>query len=122
MPWRFGRGLICVKAADSFSPYVEGIPAKRKSLMMTSQHLTEAAKFAPLIERVHGEHHPELTRVRELTEQLQDADSPETAAELFAELRSVTSNYKVPSDGCEAYQATYHALERADAEQQSVTA
>ena len=86
--------------------------------MMTSQYLTEAAEFAPLIERVHGEHHPELTRVRELTEKLQDAASPEAASELFAELRTVTANYTVPSDGCEAYQATYQALQRADGEQQ----
>ena len=40
---------------------------------MTSQDLTTAAEYAPIIERVHGANHPELTRVREITEQLPNA-------------------------------------------------
>lgn len=82
---------------------------------MTTEHLTTALKMAPLIERVHGEGHPELTQVRELTERLPQAKSAEETAEIFQELRSVTNNYEVPSDGCEAYTATYAALKAADA-------
>ncbi len=82
-----------------------------------SDHLAAAVKLAPIVERVHGAHHPELTRVRELT--LEIAQSPDAAkrADLFRQLRSVTGHYTVPSDGCEAFAATYDALKAADAEQ-----
>lgn len=82
---------------------------------MTNRNLAKAVEFAPLIERVHGANHPELTRVRELTEALPGADRERTA-HLFTELRTVTGGYAVPPDGCEAFQATYRALERADRE------
>lgn len=88
---------------------------------MAEGHMATAAPFAPLIERVHGEHHPELTRVRELTEQVQQAPSASRVAALFDELRAVTGNYAVPGDGCEAFEATYRALEHADAAQRLST-
>lgn len=83
---------------------------------MTTDHLKTALKLAPMIERVHGDGHPELTRVRELTEGLAQAKSSEETARLFQKLRSVTSHYTVPADGCEAYTATYDALKAADAQ------
>lgn len=79
---------------------------------MTNEYLAKAAKLAPIVERVHGQNHPELTRVRELTEQLQDTQADTSA--VFAQLRDVTHDYTVPGDACEAYQWTYQALERAD--------
>lgn len=82
---------------------------------MMNRNLAKAVEFAPLIERVHGANHPELTRVRELTEALPGADRERTT-QLFTELRTVTGDYAVPADGCEAFQATYRALERADRE------
>lgn len=82
---------------------------------MTDQNTAQAVELAPLIERVHGENHPELPRVRELTLALPDADHPRQA-ELFKELRNVTQNYAVPDDACEAFTGTYQALERADRE------
>lgn len=81
---------------------------------MTTAALDNALELAPLIERVHGANHPELTRVRELTEQIARTDDAGTRAELFRELRSVTNDYAVPSDGCEAFQGTYAALREAD--------
>ncbi len=81
---------------------------------MTDQHLAQAAELAPLIERVHGERHPELTRVRELTLALQQHDGSTPATELFTQLRAVTENYAIPEDACEAFEATYQALARAD--------
>ncbi|AZQ78024.1 iron-sulfur cluster repair di-iron protein, ric [Flaviflexus ciconiae] len=78
--------------------------------------LDEATKLAPLIERVHGANHPELTRVRELTEAIAGAESPSDKDAFFAELRTVTNNYTVPADGCEAYQGTYASLKAADQE------
>lgn len=80
-----------------------------------NDHMSNALRLAPLIERVHGSHHPELTRVRELTEQLPDANDGELD-NLFQELRDVTSNYALPKDACEAYTETYRALQAADEE------
>lgn len=79
-----------------------------------SDNLATALEMTSLIERVHGGNHPELTRVRELTHQIAQDDDAATAA-LFAELRSVTSNYTVPGDGCEAYQAAFGSLKALDA-------
>lgn len=78
--------------------------------------LDQALELAPLIERVHGSSHPELTRVRELTEEISRAEDVERTAELFRELRTVTGDYTVPTDGCEAYQGTFAALKAADQE------
>jgi len=81
---------------------------------MTNRHTETAAHLAPIIERVHGAHHPELTRVREITEELQSSDDSTTTITLFQELRTVTENYAIPDGVCEAFEATYHALESAD--------
>ena len=78
-----------------------------------TDHLSTALKFAPIIERVHGSHHPELTRVRELTERIPHADATETA-EIFGELRAVTNDFAIPADACEAFTATYESLSAAD--------
>ena len=78
-----------------------------------SDHIENAVRLAPVIERVHGSHHPELTRVRELTEQLPTTTEPES---IFRELREVTNNYALPDGACEAFTATYTALKAADAE------
>ena len=79
-----------------------------------TDHLATAAELAPLIERVHGANHPELTRVRELTEQITASTDTEATADLFRELREVTDGYTVPGDGCEAFAGTYAALRSAD--------
>lgn len=83
---------------------------------MTSDNLTIAARFAPLIERVHGGHHPEFTRVRQITAELQRPISVDRATALFRELRAVTHGYALPGDVCGAVEATYEALERSDRE------
>lgn len=81
---------------------------------MTNRHIEKAAQLAPIIERVHGKHHPEITRVRQIIEKLQSSDSTTKTMTLFQELRTVTENYAIPKDVCEAFEATYRALERAD--------
>lgn len=84
---------------------------------MTNQSLKTAAQLAPLIERVHGAHHPELTRVREITQELQQPSNNATRkSALFTELRSVTDNYAIPNDVCGAFEATYQALAQSDRE------
>lgn len=82
-----------------------------------NENLATAAQLAPILVRVHGTNHPELTQVRDLTEQLTKSTDAGTIASLFAQLREVTDSYTVPSDGCEAYVSTYEALQAADAAQ-----
>ncbi|MGO1940989.1 MAG: hypothetical protein ACTH05_02335 [Yaniella sp.] len=81
---------------------------------MTNRSIEKAAQLAPIVERVHGAHHPELSRVRQITDELQDSANAPHVSGLFHELRTVTDNYAIPKDVCEAFEATYHALERAD--------
>lgn len=83
------------------------------------EKLATAAQLAPILVRVHGANHPELTRVRDLTAQLTESTDGMTSASLFSQLREITDNYTVPSDGCEAYGATYEALQAADAAQKT---
>lgn len=83
---------------------------------MTDQPLALAAEYAPIIERVHGENHPEFTRLRELTEQLVQAGPATDTAPLFAELRTLTNGYVTPDDTCETVEATYQALQQLDAQ------
>ena len=52
--------------------------------------------------------------MREITLALQDSGSGARTIGLFEELRTLTKNYALPDDACEAYEATYQALQRAD--------
>ena len=52
--------------------------------------------------------------VRQIIEELQNLDNTAVALTLFRELRSVTDNYAIPNDVCEAFETTYNALKRAD--------
>lgn len=81
-----------------------------------SEHLSTALQMAPLVERVHGPSHSELTRVRELTQAIAQSPNLATTLDLFAELRVVTDNYGLPSDACEVYTGTYQALQAAEEE------
>lgn len=83
---------------------------------MTTETLAPALEYASLIERVHGENHPELTRVRELVDQIRTAGPATDLTPVFTELRTVTHDYAIPGDVCETFEAVYESLQRADAE------
>ncbi len=86
---------------------------------VTQKHLKTLALYVPVVDRVHGQHHPEFHEVRALWESISDAidiagkEKPQLEAE-FARLREVTSNYQVPGDVCESYEAVYHMLKDLD--------
>ena len=71
--------------------------------------------FVPIVDRVHGEHHPEFHEVRRLfdlvNKKIKEAgtNKPELGDEL-RQLREVTDNYTVPDDVCESYEAVYMML------------
>lgn len=79
---------------------------------MNQETITTLNKILPVVDRVHGDHHPELHQVLALYNKLKENPS----AELFKELREVTDNYSVPSDACVTYEKTYRLLEELDKE------
>lgn len=76
--------------------------------------LEKALELAPIVERVHGPNHPEMARVRQLTEQLKAGGENESLDPLFSELRQLTDSYTPPADTCETVEALYGALEAVD--------
>lgn len=83
------------------------------------EHFPLLVQYTPVLVRVHGDAHPELAQVLEIFEKI-NAKVQETGVDAvdlsteFEELRKVTGNYSIPSDGCETYAATYQMLGEAD--------
>lgn len=74
-------------------------------------------KMTPVVARVHGSGHPELAEVRDIFQNMNNKVHTSEEADLkseFEQLRTVTGNYEVPADGCEAYESTYEMLKEAD--------
>lgn len=82
-------------------------------------HLKTLAQYVPVVDRVHGDNHPEFHEVREIFETIEEKistagpENPELDAE-FARLREVTENYTIPRDVCETYAAVYNMLKELD--------
>lgn len=76
-------------------------------------------QYAPILARVHGKNHPELTQVRDLVAEMNDKIKQHDSGQAdlsseFNELRRLTNDYEVPNDGCGTYVETYRGLEAAD--------
>lgn len=83
------------------------------------ENFSRLEQFVPIVARVHGGSHPEFHEVKEVFDSLavkiKEADSakPELTSE-FTQLRKITSNYSVPEDVCESYEAVYIMLSELD--------
>lgn len=83
------------------------------------KNMDRLEQYVPIVDRVHGSHHPEFHHVRRVFEELNHkvkaagVDKPNLDSE-FKELREVTSNYAVPGDVCESYEAVYKMLSELD--------
>ncbi len=76
-------------------------------------------KFVPIVERVHGKHHPEFYDVRKLFDIINEKAKKAGAETLdltveFNKLREITDNYTIPGDVCESYEAVYKMLSELD--------
>ena len=71
---------------------------------MNHEIILELDKILPVVVRVHGEHHPELTRVAELYAQLKQGQ------DVSGELTAVTANFTAPEDACPTFRKTYADL------------
>ncbi len=69
-------------------------------------------QYVPVVERVHGGHHPEFYDVRaeynKLVEKIRANDLD--LSEEFGRLDLITDSYKVPGDVCETYEAVFVML------------
>lgn len=84
-----------------------------------TENLEELDKFTRTIEKVHGKRHPELGEMRQLFLAIQEKAQvlPFEKADLtdnILRLRTITSDYTPPVDGCQAYQKTYRLLKEMD--------
>jgi regulator of cell morphogenesis and NO signaling len=86
---------------------------------LKDRHLKTLAQYVPIVERVHGSHHPEFHEVRAIFDVIvrKIREAGERKAELteeFATLRTITDGYRVPADVCESYEAVYVMLREID--------
>ena len=94
--------------------------AASKSLQkVIKKHLRTLEQYVPVVDRVHGAHHPEFHDVRalfdEITIKIRSAGDDQLDLDReFAGLRAITGNYKVPDDVCESYEAVYSMLAEMD--------
>ena len=83
------------------------------------RYLKRLEQYVPVVDRVHGEHHPEFHDVRAIFDEIivkvkiAGAETPDLSSE-FAKLRDITNNYEVPGDVCESYEAVYTMLATLD--------
>jgi len=76
-------------------------------------------QYVPVVDKVHGGTHPEFHEVRRLFETIDEkvksnASEKYQLTEEFAKLSEVTSNYTIPNDVCESYEAVYVMLAELD--------
>jgi len=55
------------------------------------KHFDKLELFVPVVDRVHGEHHPD-----------------------FKQLRKISDDYTVPGDVCESYEAVFQMVSELD--------
>ena len=72
---------------------------------MNTEIIKELDKILPVVERVHGDHHPELHEVAKFYGELKQGGN------VAAKLREVTNNFTVPADACPTFAKTYKDLE-----------
>lgn len=86
---------------------------------VTAKHFKTLEQYVPVVARVHGGSHPEFHEVRNVYDTISKkvkvakSEKPELNEE-FAKLREITSNYTVPGDVCESYEAVYNMLADVD--------
>lgn len=78
-------------------------------------HFKRLEQYVPIVDRVHGDNHPEFHDVKKLFDTINEktkaaeSQKPEINEEL-SKLREITNNYTVPGDVCESYEAVYNML------------
>ena len=79
------------------------------------KNLQTLKQYVPVVSKVHGSTHPEFHQVHQEFDVIYDKIKEKEFKDLnlnqeFEQLRVITSNYKIPSDTCETYEAVYTML------------
>lgn len=87
--------------------------------LAVSKYFSVLKQYVPVVDRVHGDHHPEFHEVRRLWEEImrktkEAGESMPGLEDEFMKLREITDGYKVPDDVCESYEAVYNMLSELD--------
>ena len=97
----------------------EGVKMAKQFNQVVGKQLKTLGQYVPIVDRVHGDNHPEFHEVRKvfdvLVKKTKDAgnEKPDLNEEL-TQLREITDNYTVPGDVCESYESVYNMLEEVD--------
>lgn len=90
-----------------------------KFYKVKEKYLKTLIQYVPVVNRVHGNSHPEFREVKSSFDQIvlkiKDVNNDLNLETDFENLRKITNNYKVPNDVCESYEAVYMMLEQLDA-------
>lgn len=85
--------------------------------METKEIMEKLNRYVPIVDRVHGDHHPEFHQVRSIFGQIEIKLKKDVNVNLnneFMTLRNLTNNYTLPDDVCETYEAVYNMLNLLD--------
>lgn len=90
---------------------------KSNFISVVEELIPTLEQYVPVVDRVHGAHHPEFHDVRAVFNTIhaktKENNTPNLDEE-FAQLRAITSNYVIPDDVCESYEAVYDMLRTLD--------
>lgn len=80
------------------------------------KYASTLTKYVPIVDRVHGPHHPEFHDVVTVFDTIKSKVTSSKGKVVildneFAQLKSITNDYEVPEDVCETYAAVYQMLE-----------
>jgi iron-sulfur cluster repair protein YtfE (RIC family) len=84
---------------------------------LSKELFPKLVQYVPVVDRVHGEHHPEFHEVRRFVEsiylksQASISENPDLNEE-FSQLQKITNNYAIPEDVCETYEAVFDMLKQ----------
>ncbi|MDD2294697.1 MAG: iron-sulfur cluster repair di-iron protein, ric [Eubacteriales bacterium] len=86
---------------------------------MQKKHFKTLIQYVPIVARVHGGTHPEFHEVRRIFDSISQKVKENSPAmpdltQEFAKLREITTNYTIPMDVCESYEAVYSMLAELD--------
>ncbi|HCT62659.1 MAG TPA: iron-sulfur cluster repair di-iron protein, ric [Erysipelotrichaceae bacterium] len=90
---------------------------KSRFINVVEELMPTLEQYVPVVDRVHGAHHPEFHEVRAVFNTIhaktKETINPDLNVE-FTQLRKITDNYVVPDDVCESYEAVYDMLKALD--------
>lgn len=88
----------------------------KKYIEENQEILKQLDLFVPIVNKVHGKNHPEFNEVKNNYDVINNKLNTNNfnLENEFTNLRKITSNYKIPNDVCESYEAVYLMLEKLD--------